>query len=184
MRKLKADEIEVKDIKGYEGLYSVDTNGNVYSHPDRSNHKERKKIKGFIMDNGYVYVYLYKNSKRNTYKVHRLVAETFLENKENKKQVNHKDGDKTNNCVNNLEWCTQSENQRHAFKNGLNKGNFGTTNGMHKAVEQYYKNGNYIISWETMTSASKALKINIANICNCCKGKIKSAGGYVFKYGE
>ena len=146
--------------------------------------KDMKKIKSFVMSNGYVYVYLYKNSKKKTLKVHRLVAETFLENKENKKQVNHKDGVKTNNCVENLEWATQSENQRHAFVIGLNKGNFGITNGMHRAVEQYDKKGNYIISWETMTAASNALKINISNICNCCKGKIKSVGGFVFKYGE
>lgn len=178
------DFLQAKDIKGYEGLYSICPNGDVYSYPNKSNHKSKKKIKGFVMDNGYVYVYLYKNSERKIYKVHRLVAETFLPNPENKPQVNHKNGIKTDNRLENLEWNTQSENQKHSFKIGLNRGNYGITNGMHRSIEQYDKNGKYIISWETMTAASNSLNINISNICNCCAGKIKSIGGFIFKYAK
>ena len=68
---------------------------------------------------GYQIISLSKNKKRKTYRVHRLIAKTFIENPQNKKEVNHIDGNKSNNCISNLEWCTRSENQIHAYKNKL-----------------------------------------------------------------
>lgn len=79
-----------------------------------------KILKGRLDKNGYLLVNLYKDRQSYTRKVHRLVAEAFIPNPDNKTQVNHKDGNKSNNHVINLEWSTQSENMRHAYRNGLN----------------------------------------------------------------
>ena len=106
-----------KDIEGYEGLYKIDEIGNIWSYPK---HKHRGKfLKQILRKDGYMEVGLTKNKTRKTFIVHRLVAKTFIENKNNKKEVNHKDGIKTNNNALNLEWVTSSENQIHAIKNGL-----------------------------------------------------------------
>ena len=103
-----------KDIKEYEGLYTIDENGNI-----KNKDGYQKKIN--VAKNGYCIVDLYKNNIRHTYTVHRLVAQAFLDNPYNLDVVNHKDGDKTNNCVSNLEWCDYSYNLKHAFDNNLRK---------------------------------------------------------------
>ena len=101
--------LEWKDIVGYEGAYKVSSNGDIYS---MVSHKIRKT---FFDKSGYPTVKLYKNGSGKNYSVHRLVAEAFIERKLGKNYVNHKDGDKTNNAVDNLEWCTPSENVKHAY---------------------------------------------------------------------
>ena len=103
-----------KDIKEYEGLYIIDENGNI-----KNKDGYQKKIN--VAKNGYCIVDLYKNNIRHTYTVHRLVAQAFLDNPYNLDIVNHKDGDKTNNCVSNLEWCDYSYNLKHALDNNLRK---------------------------------------------------------------
>lgn len=118
--------IEVwEDIEGFEN-YQISNLGRVKS-------KERyTKIKNGVMSlrkekilklshnkKGYAQTVLYKNKKPITVKIHRLVAQAFIPNPENKPQVNHKDGNKDNNFVNNLEWLTDKENKQHAIKNGL-----------------------------------------------------------------
>jgi hypothetical protein len=110
--------------------YMVNENGSVYS-------KFRKKIISQRLDkDGYVRVNLYENSKNTTILVHRLVALAFIPNVDDtKKEVNHKDGVKTNNHISNLEWVTSSENQIHAFKIGLQKGQIGESNGYSKYKE-------------------------------------------------
>ena len=104
--------IEWADVSGYEGLYSVSTEGQVYTHKYKKFLKPRSK-------RGYLNVSLSKNKKRKEFRVHRLVAIAFISNSENKEQVNHIDGDKNNNKVNNLEWVTQSENITHSYNLGL-----------------------------------------------------------------
>lgn len=105
------------DIKDYEGLYKISNYGNIYSCPK---YKHNGKIlKQNLRKDGYLEIGLTKNKIRKTFIVHRLVAKTFIENIDNKKEVNHIDGIKTNNNVANLEWVTSSENQRHAILNGL-----------------------------------------------------------------
>lgn len=94
---------EWKDIKGYEGLYQISNLGNVKSLNTNKNMK-------FTTRSGYYNIILRKNGKRYSKQVHRLVAEAFLENKENKFIVNHKDYNRKNNNIENLEWCTQKEN--------------------------------------------------------------------------
>lgn len=104
----------VASISGYEGLYEVDTNGNVYSII--TTNSRRKRILKPENKNGYLSVNLYKNGKQKHYYIHRLVAEAFIPNPHNLKYVNHIDCNKHNNAVSNLEWCTQSENVAHQVK--------------------------------------------------------------------
>lgn len=122
---------EWRDIEGYEGYYQVSSLGRIRSL-DRLidfwnrwlGEKVKRIRKGRVMKpgsnpNGYKIATLNKEAKIKYYSVHRLVANAFIENIDNLPQINHKDCDKTNNCVNNLEWCTPSENLLHAHKNGL-----------------------------------------------------------------
>lgn len=104
-----------KPVNDYEKRYSVSNKGRVYSH------KSKRCLKPFENEKGYLSIELWCDYKRKVVKVHRLVAETFLENPLLRKEVNHKDGNKRNNVVENLEWCTRSENLLHAYATGLKK---------------------------------------------------------------
>lgn len=110
-----------KTIKGFEKLYVISDNGDIKSLlKKRGFYKQKEKLlKQKITKFGYKTTRLWKNNKGKDVLVHRLVAETFISNKFNKPQVNHKDGNKLNNNANNLEWMTSSENLKHAFKTGL-----------------------------------------------------------------
>lgn len=110
------EDIKWKLIKGFDGMYDISEFGKI-----KSRFKGGRILKNYLSHNGYEFVRLYKNFKYKNYRVNRLVAEYFIPNPENKPQVNHKDGNKSNNHVSNLEWCTASENIRHALKNGLSK---------------------------------------------------------------
>lgn len=127
MAKIRKENMEKwKPIKNFEGLYEVSDKGNVRSL-DRTvlksdGRKQRFKGKTLVPaknNGGYLHVDLRNCGKRKIARVNRLVADAFIDNKYNKPQVNHIDGDKTNNHVNNLEWCTSSENVKHAVKTGL-----------------------------------------------------------------
>ena len=119
------------DIVGFEGLYQVSNLGNVKALqrllPDKRILKE-KILKKQVQRDGYVLVGLRKKGKQKFILVHRIVATAFIPNPENKKQVNHIDGNKLNNHVENLEWCTASENIKHAYKIGLKNKLFGELN--------------------------------------------------------
>lgn len=110
-------QIEVhKPIPGFDGLYSVSTYGNVFSHI------RNRLISGQPAGKGYMQSVLTKNKKQTSHYIHRLVASTFLPNPQNKPHVNHIDGNPFNNHLSNLEWCTAKENIHHALKTGLFKG--------------------------------------------------------------
>lgn len=102
----------MKPINDFEDLYGITENGTIISL------RTGRKLKPF--SNGhYLSVRLYKNSIKIDKRVHRLIAEAFIPNPQNLPQINHKDGNKLNNNISNLEWCTPSQNQKHAFKTGL-----------------------------------------------------------------
>ena len=111
-----------KDIVGYEGLYQVSNLGNVkrlkgYKGRGKGYIVEEHLIKPSINSNGYQNVVLCKNGKTKTFSMHRLVAIAFLDNSDNLPEVNHKDEDKTNNCVDNLEWCDRVYNNNYGTRN-------------------------------------------------------------------
>ena len=112
----------LKSINGFEGYLISSENGQIYSNVKGKN---MFPLKTFTKPDGYLAVSLWDNSirgnkKRKTFLVHRLVAETFIPNTHNKPTVNHKDGNKQNNCVDNLEWATSKEQNIHSFSLGLN----------------------------------------------------------------
>ena len=161
-----------RDIKNYEGIYEVSNLGRIKSISRNGTIKENRILKpNKVM--GYSQVGLQKYGTRKYKKIHRLVAEAFIPNPENKKEVNHKDGNKANNCVDNLEWVTTSENQLHSYyelKNNI------------KSVIQLSLNNEIIKEWESIAKVEQELKISNADICKCCKGKRKTAGGYKWRY--
>lgn len=185
-----------KDIKGYEGLYQVSNFGNVKSL-DRyiiNKNGDKQYFPGKYLNQGisdnYLKVILSKNNKQRTFRVHILVARTFIPNPENKPEVNHMDGDKSNNRVDNLEWNTRSENELHAYKNGLAKpsdkqkqavAKYAKEN-YSKKVIQYSLNGEFIKEWNSMHDVWRELGIRPSYICRCCKGLRNQTYGYVWKY--
>lgn len=173
-----------KDISGYEGVYQISNKGNVKSLS--FNRSGKNRILKFGVNDGYFVVMLYKNKLRKNCSVHRLVANEFIPNPDGKEQINHIDGNKVNNCVENLEWSTISENQIHRFKvlnhKGPNFGKLGKDNNNSVKVEQYSKQGDFIRCWDSIMDVHRELGINSANISNCCRGRLKSVGGYKWKY--
>ena len=131
---------------------------------------------------GYFRTALALNGKKITVKVHRIVAEAYIPNPENKPQVNHIDGNKSNNNVNNLEWSTAKENTIKAYEIGLKKKGKEVYNA--KPVYQYDMNMNFIKKYGAITEASKETKTQHAGISRCCSGKRNHAGGFIWKYGN
>ena len=142
----------------------------------------RKRRTGKILsqqtDNkGYKRVRLSLHDKKASGKVHRLVAIAFIPNPNNKPQVNHKDADKTNNAVSNLEWVTNGENQIHAYKNGLNYVT-GRAGRKRIRVKQIDMDGNEIHVFSSLNDASASTGANSVNISSVLRHKRKTAGGY------
>lgn len=111
---------EWKDIKGFEGVYMISNTGKVMSMPRKGTQARVPKIRNLsLTHDGYVKVRLIGNGKDVTQRVHRLVAEAFIPNPDEKETVNHIDGNKENNCADNLEWADRHEQMIHAYKNSL-----------------------------------------------------------------
>lgn len=130
---------------------------------------------------GYLRIHLWSNNKAVFVSIHRLVAKAFIPNPENKPFVNHKDGNKQNNRVENLEWCTQSENIRHAFETGLSKPQVNSKKS--KRVKQFDLNGKFIREFPSTMEVERCLNINHTNISYACKHH-STAGGYKWEYTE
>ena len=124
--------------------------------------KKGKILKPFKTKKGYLRCDLRVNGKRKNVAVHRFVALAFIPNIENKPQINHKDGNKENNRVENLEWCSNSENQLHAFKNGLQKGNFCHPNSKLTLEEVLYIKNNCVVGSKKRGMQTMAKKFNVS----------------------
>lgn len=111
------------DILNYENIYYACSSGDIFSYAKKGkgNKSFDKKMIGCVINSGYKTVVLTKDKKKNSFLLHRLIAQTFIPNPENKPCVKHKDGNKLNNCIENLEWVTHKENSMHGWANGLCK---------------------------------------------------------------
>jgi hypothetical protein len=123
----------MKDIKGYEGVYAITRDGRVWRYPKKGLFLKLSNMRG------YERAVLWDGKKRRDVSVHRLVAETFIENPRGVSEVNHKNGIKNDNRVENLEWCTSSENSKHAFAKGLRRGRGGVLCNFAKLSEEDVK---------------------------------------------
>lgn len=164
-------EEEWRDIAGYEGIYQVSNLGRVKSLY-KGMGKERY-LKPIDNGKGYLHVYLSLNGAKRPFIIHRLVATTFIPNPNEFSDVNHKDEDKSNNKVSNLEWVSHIYNC-----------NYGTRN---DRIYNLYPRRKCLcieiqIEYESLSLASKATNVDLTGIWRCCQGRNKSAGGYHWKY--
>lgn len=169
-----------KEIEGYEGLYEVSNLGRVKSLGNNKSRKE-KVLKPGNNGRGYIQVYLHKNGQKEKLFVHRLVAQAFIPNTQNLPEVNHKDEDKTNNCVDNLEWVSSRENTNYGTRN-LRVAEKLTNGICSKPVLQFALDGTFVCEWPSLSEIWRQLKFNLGNICQCCLGNRKSAHGFIWKY--
>ena len=161
-----------KDIEDYKGLYQISNKGNV-----KSLYKGSERILKLHDDGrGYYQIILCNDGVRKTFKLHRLVAQAFISNPHNLPEVNHKDENKKNNCVENLEWITHINNCNHGTRNKR----------LSRKLLQYSKDGEFIREWQGSREVERELDINHSDIIQCCRGnpKYKSAGGFVWRYKE
>ena len=156
----------MKDIKGYEGLYAITSCGKVWSYRAQKFLSQRKN------NDGYLLVNLYKNGTMKTYSVHRLVAEAYIPNPENKTEINHKDENKEHNWLSNLEWTTHKEN--------INYGTRTTKAAAKLSKPVYCEELNKVFS--STIEAAHQLGIDQGSISKCCRGKRKTCGGYTWRY--
>lgn len=177
-----------KHIKGYELLYDISNYGRVKSLEKKSIMNNRtyhtKILKCHIDTKKYLDVDLSRNGESHRKRIHRLVAEAFIPNLNNLPQINHKDCNKWNNRVDNLEWCNNSENQQHAFKNGLNSRKKYGESPRAKKINQYDLSGVLIKTWDSVIRIKEEKGYSDGFICQCCKGKYKKAYNYIWKYAE
>ena len=185
-----------RPVEGYEGLYEVSNLGRVKSiaRIDSNNHFVKERIlKLDCNGKDYIQITLFKDNKRKKYLVHRLVAIAFIPNPNKYKYINHKDRNTKNNCVylnkdgtvnvekTNLEWCTQKYNIH--YDGCLERRSISQRNNVCSVcVIQYTKDGKYVKEWPSTKEVQRILGINHSNISRCCLGKVKSAGGSIWKY--
>jgi len=175
----------IKAIEGYPGYYAKD-NGEIWSVKKGA----PRRLVPTLNRKGYERVKLSIGGISKTITVHRLIATTFIPNPENKPQVNHKDEDKRNNKVTNLEWSSCLENVRYGTgiarsaksRKGIKVDNAKVIEANKKPIFQLDKNGNILKAWASITDASRELNIRDSHISACCKGKRITCGGFKWRY--
>lgn len=195
---------EWRAIKGYEGMYEVSSHGRVKSLKRMTTSSVGRKpapvkeriLSGGINLNGYRFLYLCKYGKLQRFYVHRLVALTFIDNPHNYPNINHKDENRLNNCVENLEWCTQKYNVNYGgCREKIRMFNLSDKNpnrGRHrpekfkekvrKPIIQLDRDGNVVNEWDSAKTAGATLGIFPQQITAACKKKILSYKNYIWKY--
>lgn len=183
-----------KDIKDYKGLYQISNHGNVKSLTRKVRCKNgkfriiREKIlTPIITRNGYLIVNLWKSNFQKAHLIHRLVAEAFIPNPESKPEVNHKDGNKHNNHVTNLEWNTRPENTIHSYKMKLRENQKKKISNMNKKlkskkVAQYDLNMNLIKIFPSASEAARHYNYSQSAISECCRGTRRKIYNYIWRY--
>ena len=166
-----------KDIEGFEGLYQISNFGKVKSLHNRGGIKERI-LKPYKKKNGYLQVKLRNKNHIKYETIHRLVAQAFLPNPTKLPSINHKDENKENNNVDNLEWCSVGYNNTYgsrieSLKRKLNR-----------RIKQYDLEGKFIKEYESVKQASQENNISMGNISSCAKGRYAQTHNYVFKYAK
>jgi hypothetical protein len=160
------------DVVGYEGSYSISNLGRVMSH-HRNKHR---LLQSCTNGRGYAYVTLSQNGIGKSFRVHVLVAKHFLPKPQGTVEVNHKDENKLNNQVDNLEWCSKKHNINYGTRIERVRAKLS------KPVNQYSKTGKYINSYASINQASLIVGVSSPHIVHCCKGARRYAGGFVWKY--
>jgi len=159
-------------------LYQVSNEGRIKSfYTSRFHHKpkEGKILKPIGVSKTYFRINLQFEKGPKQFLIHRLVAEAFIPNPENLPEVNHIDGNKSNNAVWNLEWCDRKKNILHSFENNL-------CHNAKKKVYQFFKNHSLFKEYESIMEASRQSKIHAQSISACLNNKRRSAGGYIWKF--
>lgn len=174
--------MKLTEIENYPGYWVTDT-GEIWS----TRRKNLTKLTGKVDKYGYPKVAFYYQKRIKHTSVHRIVAQTYLPNPEDKPQVNHKNGIKTDNRADNLEWCTASENNRHAFRTLKRepsqpwKGKFGKDNPGSKPVEQLTLSGELVKTFDSLHDAKRA-GFDLQNVSACCRGKRKTHQKFKWKF--
>lgn len=170
-----------KEVCGYEGLYHVSNLGRVKSTVCKKYHI----LKPTLSCNGYHQVSLYVNGCSKTFFIHRLLMLSFIPNPENKPHVNHIDSNTINNNLDNLEWCTRSENIQHGYDFGNMKapmrGKFGKKHNRSKAIVQLTSGGAYVNTFGSAYEAQRKTGISRSGISSACAGRQKTSGGFMWK---
>lgn len=177
---------EWNEVKGYEGLYRVSNLGSVYSL------LTKKTLKKPVNSSGYSLVVLSINGQKKSFNIHRLVATAFVPNPNNREQVNHKDGDKTNNDSRNLEWVTQSDNMKHAYRMRLQTPSISQKlavadhcrQNYSKKVRQYDLNGVFVTEYPSASDAARNTGAFQSNISKVCRGQMSKTHNYKWEYAE
>ena len=177
-----AEQDEIwKDIKGYENQYQISNLGNIRALSRKGQRKGVERMETRISNWGYPIISIWKNNKQKTFSVHRLVAETFIANPNNKAEVNHKNGIKTDNRVENLEWVTREENIQHAYNTGLNPRSLPMPEVVKMPKIICCETGDV---FNSITEASHKYNVSISHLSSCLNGKDnrKTVGGWHWLY--
>lgn len=180
-----------KDIKNFEGFYQISNLGRVKSLERKVKNKngyrivKEKILCNYINNNGYYCVNLRKKCGIDIKLIHRLIGEYFMLNPNNYPVINHIDGNKLNNNIDNLEWCTYQHNIKEAFRLGLNKYTYNENfKNVARKVLQFDKSDNFIKEYNSIREANRITGISYNSIFMNCHGKQKYAGDYIWKFKE